>query len=628
MAQNETCTAVPQDKIDSCKQSGGVPTIMKDSAGCEYLASCDQQPTSGGGGGSQSCAEIPQSKYDECYKQGGTPNVMKDSSGCPFVSCKIPTTTSCDPDISDEITACKNEGGYPTTATDSSGCEYFKSCERTLQCTPIPQQKYDECNKMGGYIVTIKDNNGCEYAQECRNTATCPAVTPARVEACTRVGQVPQYAKDSSGCEYMTGCYVPQQACQEIQPQIDKCNANNGRLNIMKDNMGCEYIECTFATTPSYPTTTAVACPTPENNDAVAEKCKAMSLNPTWTRDMNGCAYVTCQQSTDPCEAIRITSEVKDAMIKGCGGSENVASYIDQNGCQVLTCKGQTGCIEITSDMKITCEKKGGYLVTKEENGCVYTAECVERGSDTSITYAQKEGRKEISATDLLELALKLENLKVKIDELAQTCRKLGAYYDGTGDKDQATKFRTVAGMFYGINTKIDDVKDKIRSRMGNLGESDMDEIQHDILYIKEVAIKDIVWVLLGTGKELSTQTDCGMDQDCFKRALRLCQPAVMSQGDAGKMMTAKISGLDGTACTMVMELKEGGNAYAMTCTIPDYVNGEILPQYCTGELAERLTAQPTTATQSASVTTRPVVPEVPTAPGSAYYTLELAKGV
>jgi hypothetical protein len=490
------------------------------------------------------------------------------------------------------------------------------SCGTTTSCDTSYKDKVDSCTKAGGYPVTSKDSAGCEYYQDCKYTTTaCEPVPAEKVDSCKRAGMTAQYARDSNGCEYVSGCYAETgtsgggSQCAEVSKEkADYCYKSGGQAYYRTDSNGCEYIECAFSTT-TYPTVTATACASTEDNDAVSQKCKEMGLSPTWAKDMNGCAYVTCEQSWDPCEAIRITPEIKDRMIKGCGGAENVASYVDGNGCDVLTCRAQQGCVEITADMKDGCEKKGGYLVTKEDNGCVYTAECVKRGSDTNINYADKETRKEVSATDLLELALKLENLKVKIDSLALTCRKLGAYYDGTGDKDQATKFKTIAGMFYGINTKIDDIKSKIRSRMGNLGESDMDEIQHDILYIKEVAMQDILWVLLGNGKELTEQVACGGDQDCFKRALRLCQPATLSGSEGGSMMTAKISGLDGTSCTILFEIKDDSGAYAMTCKDPDYVSGElsndVIEKYCTGSLVDRMREQQANTTVSAPTQTQ-----------------------
>ena len=131
------------------------------------------------------------------------------------------------------------------------------------------------------------------------------------------------------------------------------------------------------------------------------------------------------------------------------------------------------------SDIKATgteCETKSGY--------CIYFQDSCKDGFEDSAlgckTKSDKCCVKEVDREDFLEIVMKLEGMRVKMDKMERNSNSLADYYTSTGDDERAAKFRDVASMFANAKGMVDDITEKIRGNLDNL-EAVRKEIKSDI---------------------------------------------------------------------------------------------------------------------------------------------------
>ena len=131
--------------------------------------------------------------------------------------------------------------------------------------------------------------------------------------------------------------------------------------------------------------------------------------------------------------------------------------------------------------------------------------------------------------------------------------------------------------------------------------EDDMLGIKRDIKYLKDVVIKDILYVMLSNSEDVkqltsssttSSNSNCEDDGECFDKAYRLCKPITF---EPDPEVIINIQGLEGDNCILKAKFKEGrgptGGPYDMTCKIKNYALGmtgpeDILP-FCEGSMVE-----------------------------------------
>jgi hypothetical protein len=189
----------------------------------------------------------------------------------------------------------------------------------------------------------------------------------------------------------------------------------------------------------------------------------------------------------------------------------------------------------------------------------------------------------------------------MKLDELARQADALADYYASVGSNDEM-RFRTVAGMFRGVIDKVNDIRQGIRDNLNDMTTDYLEQVKHDIQYIKDVVLMDIVYVMLSSGDDYELPDDgaeltsCGTDEDCFDDAFRICRP-VLFYPDEG--ITVEIIGVEDDECfmhvTMDEEIAPSGYEppYEMTCSKSDYAFGfnpeSDISTYCEGNLVDIL---------------------------------------
>lgn len=240
------------------------------------------------------------------------------------------------------------------------------------------------------------------------------------------------------------------------------------------------------------------------------------------------------------------------------------------------------------------CEMDGGKLVVRnDEQGCISFTKCVRRGDSRELEY---EFIDEVPpATKLVEIAFKLEDIKINFDKLSRKSDAIASYYFSVGDDINAKKFETVAGMFESAKGKIDEIGMGLRVRVRNLNPEDIMNFKHDLKYISDVIMEDIAFVMLGGVEAMPRgygepfeKGDCGEDDfRCFEEALRICSPFEISPEP---YMALEITGLEGKNCMIIVtrNLPEE-EELSMKCAYPDYAFGEIskdnLLPFCEGDL-------------------------------------------
>ncbi len=144
------------------------------------------------------------------------------------------------------------------------------------------------------------------------------------------------------------------------------------------------------------------------------------------------------------------------------------------------------------SDIKATgteCEEKGGYCIHFED----LCREGFEEVGFACKTKSEKCCIGEVDRGDFLEMVMKLEGIRIRMDKLERQARALSEYYDSVGDDERANKFSDVAEMFATAKDMIDDIIAKIRANLDNL-EGIRSEVKRDIydlrMYISSILDK------------------------------------------------------------------------------------------------------------------------------------------
>jgi len=203
--------------------------------------------------------------------------------------------------------------------------------------------------------------------------------------------------------------------------------------------------------------------------------------------------------------------------------------------------------------------------------------------------------------TELLSIAFKLEELKLEFDKLSAKTNDIAEYYKSTGSSEEK-RFRRVSDMFSSAKDKVDEVKTKLKDRARDIDKDDVLEIKQDLRYLKDVVLKDILFMMLGSGEEIEeiksgSVKSCGTDESCFDRGFRVCQPLTF-RPDGREGPVVEVTGLDGDACVMEVKMEAGqgppGGPYSMTCKIQKYTLGVSNPEtdifpYCSGNLLDMI---------------------------------------
>ena len=522
---------------------------------------------------------------------------------CSDGACIIPKTTT--------TTATTTTFSTTTsiTTTTQPQCPTSYTClGTTVSCAPC---------QSGQYSKPKYDDEGCVIGYECMSeNITCPEISSTI--SCPS-GQQLTKTTDNRGCVVGYNCIsvATKPLCPtyaDLQSIENKCIAQGGKVATFTDANGCKFVDCKFhqdEVSPD-PITGFTQCSSDKEIDDGVRACKSTGLFPAISFE-GGCKVVKCiQQHEERCKIP--TPEERLQLDNQCSAKGlPVVKDVDPNGCAFIRCgetKQETCAKEVPPEAFTKCQSIGGEMIVKKDFGCVVYANCITRGDERT---AYVEPVNEVpDSTELLQIALKLEQLKIELTKLSDQAKDIATFYAGRADADEE-RFKRVSSMFGSTASRIDDIKNKIKQKLNSLTKEDMLEIKHDIKRLKEVTIKDILYMMLSNSKdvnetikdskEISAKTakiedvekigdNCGTDSVCFDRAFRVCKPVTFRpESINGPIMT--VVGLDGDFCVVKAKLPEnqgppagsipGTNPpYEMTCKFKEYSFGISGPQQFT----------------------------------------------
>jgi len=530
-----------------------------------------------------------------------------------------------------------------------------KGCVTGYECKEIPKAevgKIATCPEVPPPTITCQaneqlskttDDKGCVVGYNCVSTATatkeivaCPTAVPEKPKCDGSIAPVfdrgcliyysciPEGCRqetDAAGfvrviCEQEKVCHADEQ-----QAKLKKhCFEQDGNPVPFEDPSGCTFYDCRFDNREIAvnPLSGHQSCPTQEGNSNIIRQCKATGLEPLITFE-GGCKTFRCSQPTE--SFCRYTSESERFKIDNECSSRGlpVVRSVDNNGCAFYKCGEHREACErgVPPEAYKKCDGVGGEMIVKsDKNGCVVFSQCILQG-DESDAYV-KPVEEVPDATVLLSLALKLEQLKIELQKLAAEAKEIAKYYASTGSLDEE-RYSRVSDMFDSAADRIDEIKIEIRDNIDDLTTDDLEEIRHDIKYIKEVTLKDILYLMLSNSddvketlessskiskKKLSTEEleatvkSCGTDGFCFDKAIRACKPvSFQPEGRHGPSITIK--GLKDESCILHVIMQSSDmippgftkDSFYMDCLVPDYALGvrgpeDVIP-HCEGPMAK-----------------------------------------
>jgi len=127
----------------------------------------------------------------------------------------------------------------------------------------------------------------------------------------------------------------------------------------------------------------------------------------------------------------------------------------DQNEQCSIDCETACEGLPSVSDVEKTqcLEKNGEWRVNEIINGCPIPAYCIFSGEE------------ELSETKILALLMKLENLQIKIGELAHKAGKLSEYYEKNGDLKKYEIWKNAQENFFKMTGEIEVVRSSLKGK-------------------------------------------------------------------------------------------------------------------------------------------------------------------
>ena len=534
---------------------------------------------------------------------------------CPNPSCPAYTPPLC-------------EQGYLVSGLlNESGCKEPPTCCGDGICSGAEnsQNCYTDC--IGGAPDKMQCPDGrfvsCRMEEGKRICNPCPVQIPpgCRQEVDNQTGFVRVFCENVQ--RICPAFSIPQDAKQ-------RCEQSGGRFEIRKDFNGCEFPDCVFGDVSVRlvpvlnPLEPGKKCPveTEEQREATKRSCESLGLH--FVISVHGeCKVSKCSAKAPKrgCEPLpleerrRIEGECRERRL-------DVVKDFDDIGCPMMRCGERTQCRqELPEQSYEKCAEHGGELVIRRnEQGCIVFSQCIVQGDISEVDVDPIEKIPE--STELLSMAFRLEELRIELDKLARKTDDIADYYASVNSPEEG-RYRRVADMFEAAMSKVDEIKEKLRNAVeSGIEHDDLIEIKRDIKYIKDVMMKDILYLMLSSSEDVkeikesravkrgerfeevpaTDETNCGSGDECFDRAFRLCKKVIFyPEGRQGPRV--EVRGLEGDACIMYAVLPEGEGPppglvpgvnppYDMTCKIQKYALGIRTPEedvfpYCEGPMVE-----------------------------------------
>lgn len=334
-------------------------------------------------------------------------------------------------------------------------CEYlYEDGCKIVKCSDGEYTKKCEVQECKYYI----DEKGCKV-KACINGET--------EVACPTDGIIPITPLEEKYKSAKWSCY----SGKEYNYNIDSCMLYSDWKE--KAISTCEN-ECADSTT--------------STNEA---KCGVNSLN----------VYDSCGKKEPVLCNAQTPEQITELKTKCYANNMDVVINLDAKGCKEYTCKEKKigECLkteEIPKEKKINCEENGGTFIVKENSdGCVAVVECAgEKAYDSN-----QEINKDVlnDKIKLLDLALKLEEVKMELSKIQAKIQAIADYYKQE-DKNIYSNYEKAVALLEDAKTKVDEAKTILKENVDSMTEDKVIMVRELIREIKETVLKEVLLALLG----------------------------------------------------------------------------------------------------------------------------------
>lgn len=520
------------------------------------------------------CSDVECKRYvddDGCtvkHCTGGT----KDRD-CPETDC--PT----EGEIDEKEDACREKGLRALLVHDSQGCKNIKCVGDCSITEDEADERIRKCKAYGlSYKITFDEKS-------CKNVA-CHSLQNAGIAIAHNVN-CKEEKDDTTGFVRR----ICERVCEEISSEKKlRCIDAGGTPVVQTDRQGCNYIKCDFPETDADDGTSD--CVPIENLHEVEKECKERGLVPKYAHDLTGCRKVECVEEKERGSCGRIPLDELRGKKSACAGrGGRLLEEFDSTGCPSFVCRNpDETCEEIPEEAYSKCEEVGGTLVVKKNEGdCVVYSECLKRG----VEPAEAEVKHVLGLERIRALIAKLDRIMEELGKLEEKALGIAEYYKEQGAEEKAGKFEKAARMIKSAMERVSELKEKLESNAENMDVETLKEIKNKLRHLKEVVLKDIIYVMLSQEKTGADKEKCN-DIDCFKKALRICKKNILEDSSEGATVSAEITGFESGACRFKVKIKkQGGEEMEMDCEEPNHAFADFesghLSKICTGTLAETL---------------------------------------
>jgi hypothetical protein len=244
---------------------------------------------------------------------------------------------------------------------------------------------------------------------------------------------------------------------------------------------------------------------------AVGDQCNTQKCT-KYERD-DGCIVTKCSDGITSSENVYCPTkncnnqgidEIKAIKDKCYSNGGEVVINITENGCTNYQCNfaqnnsNSNICNkeeDIPREKILDCKEQGGEMITKvDEKGCLIMVQC------TGSTTTNKEINKEVinDSVKLLELALKLENLRIELQQTSIKLKGIANYYDEIGETSSAENFNKAVVLLENAVQKVDLLKQYIKENVNNFSEENAKYVINVNTSIKNEILTEVLMAILG----------------------------------------------------------------------------------------------------------------------------------
>ena len=270
------------------------------------------------------------------------------------------------------------------------------------------------------------------------------------------------------------------------------------------------------------------------------------------------------------------TEDMLKKQSENCKGQ--VFRYTDRNGCGALSCSTGEN-LERTINEKdpvkavlISCQVRGGEVTFIDGK-----PECLDREEEVRIP----EHLRPIEPEELLDIALRIEGIIIKLEETADKIKSIADYYKSRNQPDRARGFEAAFSRLQGAIGRLEEIKLGLSKRADNLNDQDRKQVIIDIKSIKGI-MKDVAIDILSGGRSSGASTgfkDEKLNEPVtdFMNAIKHCDEFSKDKPfefSPEPQTRAVIEGVDNDKCIFIMHFPGGEVKFLLPSKAYQFFNG------------------------------------------------------